>query len=490
MADVLTESQTLALERTTRFLADTAPVAEPLFLDGRAGTGKTYLTAKIVKIRTDTNRPVVVLAPTHKALGVLRGKLKAAKLNVIEIIEAKNGLKKNGVYLATLASWLGIAPAILEEQDEKLQFVKSRDGTSRHFKNVRGLLIVMDETSMLAVGGYGLLIECTEKLVAQLILVGDTGQLPPVKAVPAPLNDIDARFTLEETVRQQADSAIVSLAGRIRANESIDWVRESGGEIETWPDCTRHDFILGFLKTIKVPSEVPEEEQSVYIAYRNKVVDGVNQLACEACYGHTSDEFRAGERVVAGTAISLWDPALRREVTLAHVSEPLEVVGFGTAKGSVACDITGDTFEANHIRLRGLSATVSRRMLFDAWYIPPALLANTDHPWNVELRAKLSLAKSLQVQYAEAKKGGKLVSEVNMRRKDAWVDFFRWQGRTLANITHPFAITCHKSQGSTYEQVFCDVADIRSVPGSRNGIQRRALYVAVTRARLKVDLLV
>jgi hypothetical protein len=46
----------------------------------------------------------------------------------------------------------------------------------------------------------------------------------------------------------------------------------------------------------------------------------------------------------------------------------------------------------------------------------------------------------------------------------------------VISFRHPFAITSHKSQGSTYKSVFADTADL-------GRFSTHALYVAVTRPR-------
>jgi ATP-dependent exoDNAse (exonuclease V) alpha subunit len=64
----------------------------------------------------------------------------------------------------------------------------------------------------------------------------------------------------------------------------------------------------------------------------------------------------------------------------------------------------------------------------------------------------------------------------NTQRKQAWANYFIWRDQTIVSFRHPFAITSHKSQGSTYRSVFADVADL-------GRFSHHALYVAVTRPK-------
>jgi ATP-dependent exoDNAse (exonuclease V) alpha subunit len=52
-----------------------------------------------------------------------------------------------------------------------------------------------------------------------------------------------------------------------------------------------------------------------------------------------------------------------------------------------------------------------------------------------------------------------------------------------ADVNYAYAITCHKSQGSTYKNVYVDLADIS---GNDNVVERnRIIYTAITRASEK-----
>jgi exodeoxyribonuclease V len=66
-------------------------------------------------------------------------------------------------------------------------------------------------------------------------------------------------------------------------------------------------------------------------------------------------------------------------------------------------------------------------------------------------------------------------------RRDAWIDFFAFKDRSFVDLRPIHASTVHKSQGSTYRQVFVDLSDIGR--NTRRDVLLRLLYVALTRAR-------
>lgn len=67
----------------------------------------------------------------------------------------------------------------------------------------------------------------------------------------------------------------------------------------------------------------------------------------------------------------------------------------------------------------------------------------------------------------------------------SWRDFYNLQSE-FDDISLAYAITSHKVQGSTYEHVTVDVGDIMSSP---IGVRKASLYVAMSRAKEKVNLL-
>jgi superfamily I DNA/RNA helicase len=60
-----------------------------------------------------------------------------------------------------------------------------------------------------------------------------------------------------------------------------------------------------------------------------------------------------------------------------------------------------------------------------------------------------------------------------------WIDYWKIK-RIFTDIRPAYAMTVHKSQGSTFENVFVDAQDILSNPNREEAL--RCLYVAISRA--------
>lgn len=82
----LTADQQKIFEQITKKLQEIVKINMPwdsiLSLSGAAGTGKTYLTTQIVKYLDENKLDVIVTAPTHKALSVLRNELNSHNLDI------------------------------------------------------------------------------------------------------------------------------------------------------------------------------------------------------------------------------------------------------------------------------------------------------------------------------------------------------------------------------------------------------------------------
>ena len=64
---------------------------------------------------------------------------------------------------------------------------------------------------------------------------------------------------------------------------------------------------------------------------------------------------------------------------------------------------------------------------------------------------------------------------------------FAWEEKKkYANIDYAYALTSHKSQGSTYDFVVVHETDILGLKSISNITKSRSLYTALTRAKYEV----
>lgn len=440
----LTKDQEVAREQIAQFLTD--PAATSMLLEGGAGVGKTFLLGEILK-SIDPYKLKAVAAPTHKAINVLRRKLDAFGVGWCQGFDdyTFNG---TDAITGTTAQLLGIAPVILEEQDTEIKFGKTGRGI---LSKVMPSVIVIDEASMLGWRDFRGLHEALKKAGSKLLAVGDAGQLPPVKQEAIPFDKFKRAAALRQIVRQAEGSAIVTLAWAIR--EGREWINVEG-------DGVKRTDRLGseFVEVVQAPGTRPEEDREVFIAYRNARVNEVQEAACRKLYGHGRDSFAPGELVLSEGNL------YRDKILLCSNQDELIVDHFE---------------EGERDPQRGVPVVLHRRGTggnFQAYYLSPEDRKDKAHPYNVELEDRLHRAEKLEEDKRKLHRSDHRFADVDRYRRQAWRSFFEWRDSTVLTFRHPFAITSHKSQGSTYRVVYADVHDL-------GRFSSQALYVAVTRPR-------
>jgi exodeoxyribonuclease-5 len=289
----------------------------------------------------------------------------------------------------------------------------------------------------------------------KILAVGDAGQLPPVKQEAIPFPKFRRQSTLRQIVRQAEGSAIISVAWAIR--EGKPWRQLEGAGLRKVAPGSLGD---AFLEAVAVPGERPEEDREVYVAYRNVNVNAMSEKACQKLYGHGRLAFAPGELVLSESNF------YRNKTLLCANQDELVVTQF---------------HEEDRDPTIGVPVTLrhrTKRGEFQAHYLAPEQLTDKQHPYNLEMKRLEGEAQRLQAEYNVKKKGPRstALEDLDRSRKQAWVNFFAWRDQTIISFRHPFAITSHKSQGSTYRSVFVDVTDLARCSS-------HALYVAVTRPR-------
>lgn len=447
----LTQDQTQALEKIKTFLND--PNATSFLLEGGAGVGKTFLLGQLLS-SLDRYSIRAVAAPTHKAINVLRRKLDGFD---VEWCLGFDDYTYNGtdVITGTTAQLLGISPVITEDQGTEVKFGKKGKGI---LSKITPRVTIIDEASMLGKADARDLHVHMKAAGCKLIFVGDAGQLPPVKQEAIPFDSFRFNAKLRQIVRQAEGSKIIEVAWAIR--EGKDWRGITGAGVSKVAALD-----AAFLEAVQKPGDRPEEAREVFIAYTNRIVNAMQERACQKLYGHGASAFAPGELVLSAGNF------YRAKSLLCSNQDELLVDRF---EDDQVDSVIGTPVVLHH-------RSDPRKGSFRAHYLAPEALADKRHPYNVELDARLMRAQKLQAEVKAMSKADFSRREKDALRREAWAKFFEWRDSTVLSFRHPFSITSHKSQGSTYRQVFADTADL-------GRFSTHALYVAVTRP--KDDLIV
>jgi exodeoxyribonuclease V len=414
------------------------PIARLL---GYAGTGKSFTVVRLLQ-RYAALRPVILSAPTNKAVSVLRS------------MAAELGGKAEA---STIHRILGLRPEI-DEQRGRLVLKRFREPQID-----QGALIVVDECSMVDSALMRFIQQAAHDARAQVLYVGDPGQLPPIFEAQSPAftgNGVTARLT--QIVRQKADHPILGMTQQIR--DALD-----GGPVPRFE--TRHsgdgsllhldaiEFQTALIAVMKSKRYRADPDYARVLCWTNSKTESYNDLIRRALLGKAADKqcLLPNENVVACSPILDLKVSIGDMVTVVG-AEPDSHLGIPCVKATIAAN--GKQGDVYVVRPQG-------RELYKE-----------------KVTALVKSANALQSAYNDARNGNRLDKYPELddkRRKAAWREFFTFKDEAFADLRPIHATTVHRSQGSTYEKVFVDLSDIGR--NTRRDVLLRLLYVALTRSR-------
>lgn len=412
---------------------------------GAGGTGKTTLAKNFLADlkKTLPFLEAVCSAPTHKAVGVL-----------------ENFTGEKGV---TLQSLLGLQPGVhLDSYDPKApMFKKTYPAKIGNYD-----LVFIDESSMINKELLeDILSECRACSKTKILFIGDPVQLPPVNEGFSPVFDPDATglgpmWELTIPMRQEADSSLFNACSYVRTH--IEECTEIAADnynarlpkLSISKLATEDDFtILGSKNNFIAVNAAKALSQGVNckaLCYTNASVESCN-MGIRSQLGYPFDVLiRPGDRLFGysptGGIINGYD----------YLVESCELDGY--VYNTVLTPI--GAFEEDPIEVPILNHLDDEAM-----------------KWFSENTQKLS-AK------AKRSKGG--------ARKEAWRAYYSFLGDALPMtascfapraIGYGYAITIHKSQGSTYDEVHIKYKDLQWCRSELD--KKKLMYVAMTRPRTK-----
>lgn len=438
-----TEGQATAMRHLAAFLLSVKP--NPTYiLRGYAGTGKTTLVTTLVKVLPHIGMSYVLMAPTGRAAKVMAGYTQRTASTIHKKIYQSQVFPDGSLRMAL--------------------------GENKH----KNTLFIVDEASMIGeeheFGSRSLLDDLMSYVFTgeqcRLLLIGDTAQLPPVGNDRSPTLDIDylqsqfpltiASFELTEVKRQALESGILSNATHLRELLTNDL------SVYQLPL-----FDLHFCDTARIDPETFEEmlfrafdaehgNESVIICKSNKRANLFNQ-AVRSRILNIEGEIATGDRLMVVKNNYFWADGNQQVSFIANgdMAEILKITRYEELYGFRFADVT---------------------------------LAFPDYPDAPNLDVKIIL-DTLNSNSAT------LTEEENLRLREAveadYMDIPNRRERYKAMKQNPwfnalqvkfaYALTCHKTQGGQWKQVFVDSSLNQKEELEKEDL--RWLYTAVTRAQ-------
>lgn len=414
-------------------------------LSGKAGVGKTYVLVSIIKqlVNDKELSPLVIVAPTHKATQVIREKLIENKISV---------------ECSTLASFLKIMPTR----------VKDKEIYEPNWDAIIGInTLIIDESSMVSITLMEYLIKAIElKLIKRILFCGDQYQLPPVLSYEQKQRGIDPRkipafdlptFELTEIVRQKIGNPIIDLSDAIRINITKDVVFNFNNS--KWKSNTIDVMSEDQAMNYYVSQGIKDNNYFInnrILAYANADVDRFNQKIRLKLYGDHIEEYITDEVVITQKPIVIQ----KRNPTFDSKSQ------VSKSNPRIITEIllnNGDEFNLPQLHNIVVEEIYDNKIYkFSVFEI--ILHIDYEMPtifWIVQSQSN-DIVTSLLKSYAT---------------KGNWKAYWKLKDKIL-KLKHSFAMTIHKSQGSTLDTAFMYM----KLPGKYNIFDHnRLFYVGVTR---------
>ena len=408
-------------------------------LKGYAGTGKTTLISALVKSLPLLNKRSVLMAPTGRAAKVL------------------------SKYSKKFASTIHKKIYWIRTNKSGNTFIKLKENTHSN------TIFIVDEASMIAESsdkGFGnrSLLDDLIKYVymgsdCKLILVGDKAQLPPVHLELSPaLNEktLELNYNkqvickeLTQVIRQSKKSFILENATQLREKiENNDY---------TYPKFLTNTEVI----RINSAEDLQEFLENAYgkdginntaiICRSNKRANQYNQQI-RMKIRWQENEISSGDKLMVVRNNYFWLKEKRNEfiangdiVEVIKIKETIERYGFRFAKASIRMIDYNDENELDVILLLDTLTSETPAITYEQY-------------------------KKLYSEVGLDYKGEK---EINKKIKEN--QFFN-----ALQIKFSYAITCHKSQGGQWQNVFVDLGYFEEKMLDKSYL--RWLYTACTRA--------
>ena len=453
MAEGLTAGQAEAAEAFAAWLK--APYdGMPFVLSGYAGTGKTYLSRHLLQQVDDLGMCWTVVAPTHKAVGVLRQQLAWAALQPTW-------------YPSTIHRLLRLK---LKRQGD-VERCEETEQTAASLENLG--LVLVDEASMVDSTLLEIALRCAHPFRTRLVFVGDPAQLPPVGEPTSPVFAMGraAAASLSEVVRHQGP--VLQLATGLRNGQlpcrqppALSPVRDSHGQVAVLP---RADWLAAAQAALRRGAELDNPDHARILCYTNRALEQLVPIARRAIHGEMADQLPVLPGEVLITRSAVMAPACRAGEEAAEEPDML----LGSNRELVVRDVTPERCDLADFGIGsgdGLTAPVIDTLSAEVEAGESRLTLRLLPPAGSSARAELDgLMRQLRQQARDA---GKQAGRALWRRYFLVRDAF-------ASLGPAAVLTVHRSQGSTFGEVF--VAGDVFWP-TDEVLRRQLVYVAVSRA--------
>lgn len=453
------KEQQSAIVNAVSFLKTNTDPTQYYVIEGKAGTGKTTIAKEILKEFEDEQ--IYVAAVSHKAKGVIKSSF---------------GDDTRGKKFFSIAGLLGMKGI----NDNDTQTTKFQIGLKVPLLDNPPALLVIDEASMITEDVLKKIIDINSSLSRpfQMLFLGDIGQIQPIR-------DEQSEFyrTHKDLLNKKSDifnskhkSKLITRVRQGEANPILpyaDYFWENSQKENPELNPTQHivrnnqitdkgsllfsnsegEVLNSVIKAVKNAVEKGLTNHVKIVTYHVNEKTELNQKIHEALFGKDSD-YSKGDMLILNSPYDLPDV----NATMENSSE-IQIKSIQ--------DEDTDEFGVHTLYLETNGTAYTRTGNEQKDCVIQVVSRNDIGLYNQKLQKLASYAKR-QTNRA--------------LKKQAWSDFWEYKGR-YADVDFGYAITAHKSQGSTYDIVVVDEKDIMGTTATSNQEKSELIYTALTRPR-------
>lgn len=426
-------------------------------LSGCAGTGKSTIIKKIIE---EYRGSIIVSATTHKA--------------------KKNIQATTGIESVTIHGILGLRPDVsIDEFNPNSPIFNQTVKPSMHLYK----FIIVDECSMINLDLLDLIKKTANGLNVKILFMGDSLQIPPVgEKISAVFYDDDIEvYELTIIERQKDGNPLLPIFDSIRKNISksdlgferkTDLNEKNEGLIYS---DSKDDFKISMIEKFKSEEYQKNTDFVKVIAWRNETVMKSNYSIRLSLFGENAP------LIVVGDCIMGYRSIMDKYQTYNIIENSADYKVTKVSK-----------LYKNSYGVNGYDVQLRENLFNDQYSYVDVFIVDILEDANMHtyaethdnLRDDAKLNKKLWNVYYKFRRENLLMIDINHHRNGQSRNS---NDKIKKDISYGWAITGHKSQGSTYDHCYILERDIHAnwVTKERNQI----FYVAISRPKQTATIL-